>query len=207
MNTEFWAISFPAPGSAIRTAPRIEAEGWDGLLFTDSQHHNADVYQALAVAATVTETIGLGTGVTNPVTRNAAVTAAAIASLQVQSNGRAVLGIGRGDSSLGHLGLKPAPVAVLEDYLIKVQGYLRGEAVVQNDHAAHLKWLPEDQPKVPAEPAAASLAFRSSGVSATSCALSEVCSFSDRLRTRVDASSEAHQTPIDGRAVSGLPVA
>ncbi|MCZ6888037.1 MAG: LLM class flavin-dependent oxidoreductase [Gammaproteobacteria bacterium] len=154
MNTEFWAISFPAPGSAIRTAQRIEAEGWDGLLFTDSQHHNADVYQALAVAATVTEKIGLGTGVTNPVTRNAAVTAAAIASLQVQSNGRAVLGIGRGDSSLGHLGLKPAPVAVLEDYLIKVQGYLRGEAVVQNDHAAHLKWLPEDQPKVPVDVAA-----------------------------------------------------
>ena len=141
MKTEFWVTNFAAPGRAGRIARRYEDDGWDGMLFTDSQHHNGDVYQSLAIASVATERMGLGTGVTNPLTRNAAVTAAAILSVQVESNGRAILGIGRGDSSLGHLGLGPATVAELEDYVAKVQGYLRGEAVVQNNHAAPLKWI------------------------------------------------------------------
>ncbi|MEE9279035.1 MAG: LLM class flavin-dependent oxidoreductase [Myxococcota bacterium] len=138
---ELWTISFPAPGRVARMARRVEAQGWDGLLFTDSQHHNGDTYAALAIAASVTERIGLGTGVTNPVTRNPAVTASAILSVQVESGGRAVLGIGRGDSSLAHLGLEPAPVDQLEDYVTKVQRYLRGEPVEQNGHPARLKWI------------------------------------------------------------------
>ena len=154
MKTEFWVTNFAAPGRAGRIAKLYEDAGWDGLLFTDSQHHNGDVYQSLALASVATKRIGLGTGVTNPLTRNAAVTAAAILSVQVESNGRAIiLGIGRGDSSLGHLGLGPAPVNVLEDYVAKVQGYLRGEAVVQNNHAAHLKWI-EGIPKPPVDIAA-----------------------------------------------------
>ena len=153
MKTEFWVTNFAAPGRAGRIAKRYEDDGWDGMLFTDSQHHNGDVYQSLAIASISTQRLGLGTGVTNPLTRDAAVTAAAILSVQVESDGRAILGIGRGDSSLGHLGLRPASVAVLEDYVAKVQGYLRGEAVVQNDHPAHLKWI-ESIPKPPVDIAA-----------------------------------------------------
>ena len=72
MTIEFWVTSFAAPGRAGRIAKRIEDAGWDGLLFTDSQHHNGDVYQSLALASVATKRIGLGTGVTNPLTRNAA---------------------------------------------------------------------------------------------------------------------------------------
>ena len=43
--------------------------------------------------------------------------------------GRVVLGIGRGDSSLAHLGLTPADPSAFERYLIRLQGYLRGEDV------------------------------------------------------------------------------
>ena len=91
MKTEFWVTNFAAPGRAGRIAKLYEDAGWDGLLFTDSQHHNGDVYQSLALASVATKRIGLGTGVTNPLTRNAAVTAAAILSVQVESNGRAIL--------------------------------------------------------------------------------------------------------------------
>ena len=48
------------------------------------------------MAATATKRIGLATAVTNSVTRQAAATATAIASVQRVAGGRAVLGIGRG---------------------------------------------------------------------------------------------------------------
>lgn len=153
--TEYWTIAFPLPGTPARTAERAEAAGWDGLLFTDSQNFNGDCYTALAIAAAVTERLGLGTGVTNPFTRHPAVTACAISSLQVESGGRAVLGIGRGDSALANLGLPPVQVAAFERYLEQVQAYLRGEPVEQNGHAAPIRWLAEGAgPKVPVDVAA-----------------------------------------------------
>ena len=92
-------------------AQRAEADGFDGWFVVDSQNLAGDCYVALAQAAAATERIQLGTGVTNPFTRHPAVTASAIASVHAASGGRAVLGIGRGDSALAHLGLAPAPVA------------------------------------------------------------------------------------------------
>ena len=73
--------------------------------------------------------LGLATGVTNSVTRHASVTACSIASVQRISNGRAYLGIGRGDSALAHLGRGPARLASFERYLRHLRVYLRGEAV------------------------------------------------------------------------------
>jgi 5,10-methylenetetrahydromethanopterin reductase len=55
--------------------------------------------------------------------------ATAIATVQAESGERAVLGIGRGDSALAHLGLSPAPVPFFARYLKRLQGYLRGEEV------------------------------------------------------------------------------
>src|ERR1019366_4357408 len=47
----------------------------------------------------------------------------------VESGGRAVLGVGLGDSSLAQIGLAPPPVARLRDLVAQVRGYLRGEEV------------------------------------------------------------------------------
>ena len=117
------------PGTAVEAARRAEAEGWDGIGVPDSQNLSGDPYVALALAAHSTSTLLLRTNVTNPLTRHPAVTAASIATVQAESNGRAMLGIGRGDSALAHLGLAPAPPEVFEAYLERLQGYLRGEEV------------------------------------------------------------------------------
>jgi 5,10-methylenetetrahydromethanopterin reductase len=97
------------------------------MLF-DSQCLIADPYVGLALAAAATRRLGLGVGVTNPITRHAAVTASAIAAVQEASSGRAVLGIGRGNSSLAFLGAAPAPIADFEDYIRLLQAYLAGGA-------------------------------------------------------------------------------
>src|SRR5262245_65258613 len=110
-------------------AERLEVAGYDGLAVSDSQNLGPDPYVALALAAKSTERLRLATGVTNPFTRHPAVTAAAIATVQAESGGRTVLGIGRGDSSLAYLGLAPAGLARFETYVTRVQSYLAGATV------------------------------------------------------------------------------
>ncbi len=126
---EIWTTAAASPRGIIRVAKDLEDKGWDGLAVVDSQNLSGDPYVALAIAATVTERIGLATGVTNPVTRHAAAAAAAIASVNRVAGGRATLGIGRGDSALAHLGRAPARVAQFEQYLRHLQTYLSGGEV------------------------------------------------------------------------------
>ena len=130
---QIWITGVASPRASARVAQNLEEAGWDGFLVVDSQNLSGDPYVALAMAATTTTRIGLGTGVTNTVTRHAAVTACSIASVDRVSNGRAVLGIGRGDSALAHLGRAPGRVGPFARYLRQLQTYLRGEAVAFED--------------------------------------------------------------------------
>ena len=95
----------------------------------DSQSLLCDPYVALAAAAASTTRLGLGIGVSNSITRHPAVTASAIASLQELSGGRAVLGLGRGNSSLAYLGSGPATLREFEIQARHIRQYLSGEGV------------------------------------------------------------------------------
>ena len=174
MAVEFWTMGSPRPGAgdskfpnSARQAMRAEQVGYDGIVFYDSQNLAPDCYIALAQAAQATSTIKLGTGVTNSFTRHAAVTASAIATVQAESGGRAYLGIGRGDSAMAHLGRAPDAVSAFEDYLKRLQAYLRGGEVpfeaggtvesldlADRPVSSRIAWLPADQPKVPVDVAA-----------------------------------------------------
>ena len=93
----------------------LETEGVGRVWVIDSQLAMKDVYAGLVVAALSTTSIGLGTGVTNAVTRHPTVTANAIAAVAEISHGRAILGLGAGDSALYGIGLKPQKVAEVEE--------------------------------------------------------------------------------------------
>jgi 5,10-methylenetetrahydromethanopterin reductase len=174
---ELWKAGYQVhdlAGAARR--PHAEAEGWDGQMAMDSQSLSADPYVVLAELATRTTRLLLGTSVTNPGTRHPAVTANAMVSLQALSGGRAVLGIGRGDSAMAFLGRAPLPVDAFERCLLAIQAYLRGEEVPfdaldgSGPSAAHpdlsslelgrapeavrIRWIPADLPKVPLDVAA-----------------------------------------------------
>ncbi len=150
-----WVQTVPEPSIAEAFAQRAEAAGWDGVVVTDSQNLTGDPFVGLAMMGRATERIGLATGVTNPVTRHPAAAATAIATVQEYSGGRAVLGIGRGDSALFHIGLEPVPVARFERYLAQLARYLRGDEVDLDGHPSRLEWLTRTtQPKVPLDVAA-----------------------------------------------------
>ena len=105
---EIWSSGVPAPRGIQHVARDLEENGWDGLNVVDSQNLAADPFVALAMAATVTDRLKLGTGVSNGATRVAVVLASCCATVNSVSRGRMVLGIGRGDSALAHLGRAPA---------------------------------------------------------------------------------------------------
>lgn len=88
-------------------------------------------YSALTALALNTKKMKLGTGVTNPYTRNPCVTASAIATIDDTSNGRAILGIGAGDETL----LKSAgvirkdPLTTIKESIDVIRLILKGEPV------------------------------------------------------------------------------
>jgi len=152
---QVWLHAFSFPRRVAELARRAEGWGFDGLLLADSQNLNADIWVELALAGAATSRLSLGPGVTNPVTRHLAVTASAAATLQVETGGRAVLGLGRGDTALREIGRTPVGVAEFEQALAALQAYLRGERVGGDDAAGAIRWLPvPDVPKVPVEVAA-----------------------------------------------------
>lgn len=96
------------------TARSAEAGGFDDIWTLDSPllaGRLLDPYVMLAACAETTSRVRLGVAVTNPYTRHPVVTACSSLSLDDLSGGRAVLGIGSGDSAMRTLGLDPADAA------------------------------------------------------------------------------------------------
>src|SRR5215210_5134743 len=94
----------------------------------------------LALAAERTKRMKLGHFVTNPGTREPTVLASMYATLHVISNGRMVMGIGRGDSARRVVGLKPVKVAEFEASTAMIKDLMNGRPVVWNEKELKLEW-------------------------------------------------------------------
>lgn len=109
-----------------------EQAGFELLGVADSQSVFREMYVALTLAALNTSRVRLGPLVTNPLTRHLVVTASAVSSIDEVSGGRAVLGIGSGDSAIFTLGAPPATLAGLEDAVVTL-GRLTGGGPIDRD--------------------------------------------------------------------------
>lgn len=149
-STEFQAgyvyVALPFQKYVEEMARRAEDLDFDYCLWGDTQAFAGDAYIASTIAAKATSTIRVGPGVANPLTRVAAVTASAIATVQLESDGRALLGLGRGDSAVAFIGERPATTRTLDTYARTVQAYLRGECPPGAEGA--IEWISR-VPKVP----------------------------------------------------------
>lgn len=140
-GTEFGIVMEASPGYTAPLAREIEAMGFDYLLCPDTQNLAPDPYGQLALAGEYTNRLRLGTGVTNPVTRDAAVTATALLTLQQESEGRAICVIGRGDSSAAHIGIRNATTRQLREYVERLRAYMNGETIMRGETESALRWL------------------------------------------------------------------
>ena len=106
-----------------------ENHGFDFIGIIDSPYNFMDCYPILGAAALETETIEMGPFVTNPLTRHPSVTASAMATVDIMSDGRAFLGIGRGDSAVKMLGWKPAKWKIYDQSIKDMRSWMRGQPV------------------------------------------------------------------------------
>jgi 5,10-methylenetetrahydromethanopterin reductase len=147
---DLWTMGIPEIGTVVAQAERAERLGWDGITFTDSQNLVGDPFVAVALAAAAVDRLQFATGVTNAYTRHPAALANVAATVQETSGGRFVLGIGRGDTALFHLGRKPMPVDAFAASVTDLQHYLANETIDCNGRPSRLQWLDRcRQPKVP----------------------------------------------------------
>jgi probable F420-dependent oxidoreductase len=106
-------------------------------------------YATLPLVAANTERIKLGHCVTNPGIREPTITASWYATMQDVSNGRMVMGIGRGDSSRRVVGLQPVKVAEFERRLRMIKDLMNGRPVEWNEKELKLEWVRKELPEIP----------------------------------------------------------
>ena len=126
-----------------------EGYGFEYGWIADSHLLWNDVYQYLALCTRDTRRLLLGTLVTNPVTRHPTVVASSIATLNSLSGGRAVLGIGKGDSAVRTLGLRPARLKPFENAVRLIRDLSRGREVDVEGTAVQLPWVPRSDRGIP----------------------------------------------------------
>ncbi len=126
-----------------------EKHGFDYAWTYDSHILWQESYATLPVAATRTEKVKLGHFVTNPGIRDPTIAASWYATMQDLSNGRMVMGIGRGDSSRRVVGLKPVRVAEFEASCQMIKELMNGRPVVWNEKELKLEWVRDELPDIP----------------------------------------------------------
>lgn len=123
-------VPYKTCDALVSLAKKVEGAGLDYVWVCD-HYHNRYVHSVLAALALATKRVRLGPGVTNPYLVHPAVTAAAIATLDELSGGRAVLGISAGDPTfLATVGVKHyKPIVAVREAVLIARKLLAGERV------------------------------------------------------------------------------
>jgi probable F420-dependent oxidoreductase len=151
MALSFGITALPDPPYTrlIELMREAERQGFEYGWTYDSHILWQESYATLPLVAANTERIKLGHCVTNPGIRDATVTASWYATMQDLSNGRMVMGIGRGDSSRRVVGLQPVKVAEFERALRMIKELMNGRKAEWNEKELQLEWVRDELPAIP----------------------------------------------------------
>ncbi len=151
MSLSFGVTILPDPPYArfLELISLAESHGFEYAWTYDSHVLWQESIPLLAVAARETSKIKMGHFVTNPGTREPTVLASAYATLQDISDGRMVMGIGRGDSARRYIGQQPVKVAEFEQACGMIRELMNGREVSWNDKDLQLKWVRPELPEIP----------------------------------------------------------
>ena len=130
----------------VRYVRQAEEMGVDMIGMGDSQSLYHEMWVRTALAAVNTQHVRVGTWCTNPLTRHPAVTASAVATIDDLTGGRAFLGIGPGDSATYNLGLRPAKLDTLEQYIRVVRDLLQQGTAPWRGRVTRLDWAKRHVP-------------------------------------------------------------
>lgn len=110
-------------------AVRAEQLGFEGVFLGASQLSTLEPFQVLATCAMKTERLKLGIAVSNMIYQDPTVLAGATASLSEISDGRAILGLGTGDSPAFAMGRRPTRLAAFEQGIRTIRVLLAGKKI------------------------------------------------------------------------------
>jgi probable F420-dependent oxidoreductase len=134
------------PARSVALTKQAEAAGFSYGWVFDSHVLWQEPYPLLTLMAANTERMRLGTCVTNPAVRDITVTASALATLNLISGGRMLLGIGRGDSSRRVLGKRPTTIGDLEDATLKITALATGGPAQHDEQEVQFPWADPQAP-------------------------------------------------------------
>jgi 5,10-methylenetetrahydromethanopterin reductase len=135
----FWPYD---PALVRRMAEAADRYGYDMIGIADTPGNAMDPWVAATMVAQATTRTRIALCVTNLVSREPAVSAAAIASLDLLAPGRAILGIGAGHSGTRNLGMGQSDVEGMENGIGQIKQLLTGKPVKLGEGAvAHLPWV------------------------------------------------------------------
>ena len=136
----------PPASRWVELTQLAEANGFEYAWLFDSHVLWEEVYPIFTLMAAGTSKIKIGPCVTNPGTRDPTVTASALATLNEISQGRMVMGIGRGDSARRVLGQKPVSVEQMEADCRLIRDLAAGKEVDYDGTRIRLKWAERELP-------------------------------------------------------------
>jgi probable F420-dependent oxidoreductase len=143
------ALPDPPYTELISVMQEAERQGFGYGWTYDSHILWQESYATLPLVGAATEKLKLGHCVTNPGIRDPTITASWYATMQDLTNGRMVMGIGRGDSSRRVVGLKPVKVAEFEAALRMIKDLMNGRPVEWNGKDLKLEWVRGELPGIP----------------------------------------------------------
>jgi probable F420-dependent oxidoreductase len=150
MSLSFGVTVLPDPpySRMIELIQLAEEQGFEYAWTYDSHVLWQESFPVMALVADRTSKIKLGHMVTNPGTREPTVLASAYATLHDISEGRMVMGIGRGDSAVRYIGGQPVKVAQFEEALKMIKPFMNGKQVNWNGKDLELKWVRPELPEI-----------------------------------------------------------
>src|SRR6187402_603457 len=151
MPLSFGVTVLPDPPSdrLVGLFQLAESHGFEYGWTYDSHVLWQESFPLLTLAVQATSTMEFGHCVTNPGTREPTVLASGYATLQDISDGRMVMGIGRGDSARRYIGQKPVRVAEFERRCQMIRDFMNGREVEWNDKQLKLAWVRPELPEIP----------------------------------------------------------
>ena len=127
---------------------QAEAEGFDYGWVFDSHVLWQEPYPLMTLMAANSRRMRFGTCVTNPLVRDATVTASLLATLNRISGGRMDCGIGRGDSSRRVMGKKPTTLENLEETVRVIRDLTGGKQITYDGHPIQMPWADAGVPPI-----------------------------------------------------------
>lgn len=132
----------------VNLTRQAENAGFGYAWIFDSHVLWMEPFPLLTLMAANTKHMHLGTCVTNPSVRDVSIAASLFATLNLISEGRMELGIGRGDSSRRVLGKKPATLENLEQFVRTFRELNAGRSVQLDGVATRFPWAHAGVPRV-----------------------------------------------------------